>query len=35
MFAGHDASIALGKGDLSGKFLDMYGKITLDEKEEE
>lgn len=35
VFAGHDASIALGKGDLSGKFLDMYGKITLDEKEEE
>lgn len=25
VFAGHDASIALGKMDLSGKYLDEYG----------
>lgn len=33
VFAGHDASVALGKMDLSGKFLDEYGKTEMKTEE--
>jgi hypothetical protein len=30
VFAGHDASVALGKMDLSGKFMDEYGVTPME-----
>ena len=34
IFAGHEASVSLAKGDLSGNYLNKYKEVELDEREE-